>query len=95
MTDLPTEKQADVAKAFQKRSRMTWNEILLADRHGLGCENLPSYQIKVGIPKELEDRKNFLVLRYSGKLPMIGFRISDTFHLVWIEAEFGQIYDHG
>jgi len=73
---------------------MTWEEIILSPKHGLGSETMPKDQIKVGIPKEIEDRDSFLVLRYSGKLPMIGFRSNDTFHLVWIEADFGKVYDH-
>lgn len=74
---------------------MLWKEILLADRHGLGTETLPSNQIKPEIPPDLQDRDKFLVFRYSGKLPMLGFRTTDTFHVVWIEARFGMVYHHG
>jgi hypothetical protein len=33
--------------------------------------------------------------RCSGRLPMAGVRSGDVFHIVWIEARFNELYDHG
>ena len=92
---LPIDRQAQLAQALQERGRMTWDEITLAPRHGLGSELLPRRQIKAPIPAGFEDQERFLVLRYAGKLPMVGTRTNDTFHILWIESEFGELYDHG
>ena len=35
-----------------------------------------------------------MVLRYDGFRPMAGVRTADTFHVIWIELEFGRLYDH-
>lgn len=92
---LDVQKRADFAVALQKRARMQWRDIILASRHGLGSENMPAKFIKPGIPPQFEDTDTFMVLRYSGKLPMVGVRTLDTFHIVWIEKAFGEVYDHG
>lgn len=92
---LPVEKRADFAMALQHRSRMTWAQIKLADRHGMGTEKIPAKRIKASIPAEFIDSDSFLVLRYSGNLPMVGIRVQDVFHVLWIECEYGQLYDHG
>lgn len=42
---------------------------------------------------EGEDR--FLVMRYSGRFPMVGIRVQDVFHVLRIEAAFGDVYNHG
>jgi hypothetical protein len=41
------------------------------------------------------DAKEFLVMRYDGLRPMVGIRSNDVFHVLWIENEFGDLYDHG
>jgi len=74
---------------------MTWKQIKLADRHGLGSELVPAAQIRPSVPAAFEDREKFLVLRYNGTLPMVGVRAEDTFHILWIERNYGDVYDHG
>lgn len=92
---LSKDQRADFAVALHKRARMTWREIILADKHGLGLETMPRKSIKPKVPAQFEDTEKFHVLRYSGKLPMVGVRLLDTFHIIWIEAAFGDVYDHG
>jgi hypothetical protein len=92
---LTADKQADFALALQLRATMTWREIIMAPKHGLGAEHIPKGQIRAPIPRGFEDADQFLVLRYSGKLPMAGVRVQDVFHILWIEPEFGRLYDHG
>lgn len=92
---LRDDKRADFAIALQNRANMTWREIIMAPRHGLGSENIPRYQIRAPIPAGFEDAEQFLVLRYSGRLPMAGVRVQDVYHILWIEPNFGDLYDHG
>lgn len=95
LRELSVEQQAAFALALQKRCEMTWKDITLADRHGLGSEMLPAGQIKPQIPNSFRDRDKFLVIRYNGNLPMVGIRILDVFHVLWIERDYGDVYDHG
>ena len=60
--------------ALHKRARMTWSEIILADKHGLGLETMPKDSIKPTVPEQFKDTDKFIVLRYSGRLPMVGVR---------------------
>ncbi|WP_143261972.1 hypothetical protein [Allokutzneria sp. NRRL B-24872] len=93
--NLPKEQRAAFAVALQRRAAMTWRDIVMAPRHGLGTENLPREQIKAKIPAAFEDSEEFLVLRYDGKLPMAGVRAGEVLHILWIEKHFGDLYDHG
>jgi hypothetical protein len=61
-------------------------------RHG---EEIPSRSIKPSVPTQFQDRDNFLVFRYDGTLPMVGVRMGDDFHVLWIERQYGEVYDHG
>src|ERR1700735_2305815 len=72
---LDAEQQTDVAKKLQQLCSMTWAQITLADRHGLGSELIPAGSIKAAVPEKFSDAQKFTVLRYSGLLPMVGARI--------------------
>ena len=51
--------------ALHKRARMTWSEIILADKHGLGLETMPKDSIKPTVPEQFKDTDKFIVLRYE------------------------------
>lgn len=95
VSDLDEAGRAAFAVALERRSRMTWSEITLAPRHGLGIEWMPASRIKPTIPTAFQDADRFLVMRYHGKLPLAGVRAGDVFHIVWIERRFGDLYPHG
>lgn len=86
--------RAAFAMALHRRKSMSWLEIIMADKHGLGSENMPRKKFKPAIPAPFQDRDDFLVLRYDGRLPMAGVRSGAVYHIVWIEPEFGKLYDH-
>ena len=87
--------QAAFAKTLQKLAASQWKDLILAQRHGQGTELLPRRQIKAPIPPQFEDHEKFLVFRYNGNRPMVGVRVEDVYHVLWIEPEFGRLYDHG
>lgn len=87
--------RAALAVAMAKRAQLTWRQIKQADRHGLGTEFIPAHQIKAPIPTHFSDSDRFMVFRYRGKLPMVGVRTGDTFHILWVEANFDDLYPHG
>lgn len=87
--------QAAFAKTLQKLASSKWKDLITAPRHGQGTELIPASQIKAPIPPQFQDQPKFMVFRYDGKLPMAGVRVRDVFHVLWIEPEFGRLYDHG
>lgn len=92
---LTQDAQAAFAQTIQERCSLSWSAIKRAPRHGLGTENIPKGKIRPSIPAAFQDREHFLVFRYHGMLPMVGVRTTDTFHVLWIEASFGDVYNHG
>lgn len=88
--------QAAFAQALAKRATMTWSEIKRSGRHALGSELLPKGDLRAAMPEKFNDAiDHFHVFRYHGKLPMAGVRVGAVFHIVAIEREFGELYDHG
>jgi hypothetical protein len=87
--------QAAFAKTLQKLASSRWKDLITTSRHGQGTEFIPSRQIRASIPTRFQDAERFLVFRYHGKLPMAGVRVRDVYHVLWIEPEFGRLYDHG
>ena len=86
--------QAAFARTLQKLASSKWKDLITAPRHGQGTELIPASQIKAPIPPRFQDQPKFMVFRYDGKLPMVGVRVRDVFHVLWIEPEFGRLYDH-
>lgn len=79
---------------WAKRSTLTWNDLATQDRHGLGYEKIPRSQIKPALPEMLQEDK-VTVFRHEGNHPFAGFRAGDVFYVLWIEVNYGDLYDHG
>jgi hypothetical protein len=93
--NLPKERRAAFALSLQQRAKLTWQQIMMADKHGQGTEKLPARSIRANVPRKYSDTQEFLVMRYDGRRPMVGVRANDVFHVLWIESEYGDLYDHG
>jgi hypothetical protein len=91
---LTDQRKAAFAKTLQKLSALTWKQLLAAPRHGQGFELLPVSQIKPTLPPQFDGQAKVMVFRYDGRLPMAGIRANDIYHVLWIEPEFNQLYDH-
>ena len=78
---------------WAKRATLTWKELIQHDRHGLGFEKLPSSAISASVPEYLEQEK-YLVFRHEGNRPFAGFRSGDTFHVLWVERNWNDLYQH-
>jgi hypothetical protein len=92
---LTREQRADFALTLQRLSSLTWAEIQQFRRHTYGTEMIPRGQIKPTAPTVFDDQSRFMMFRYSGNLPMGGVRAGDTFHILWLEAAFDDLYNHG
>lgn len=60
---------------FYRLSQLSWNEISVAPRKGMGYEKIPVESLKTELPTTLtEDVKNLFSFRYLGNHPFLGFR---------------------
>lgn len=81
-------------KKWAKRATFKWVELVQHHRHGLGSEKIPRREIKPAIPEHLQAEDHYLVFRHEGNLPFVGFRSGDVFHVLWVEREYNDLYDH-
>lgn len=81
-------------KRLKKLSSIGWNVLNASGRHSFGWEKIPVKQIKKDV--KLSDDVGFLIsLRATGDNHVfLGFREANVFHVVFIESNFGDIYDH-
>lgn len=94
ITKCPGEDQINFVQRIRKLSQMTWNQIIQADRHGLGREKIDRDAIRRPIPKHITEDVTFIALRFSGLKPMVGYQRDRTFHIIWFDCRF-DLYDHG
>lgn len=84
---------------LQKLGELGWTIIDKSDKHGFGYEKVPISKLK---PKKFpkivtDDVKELTVFRANGNnLPFLGIRMpsSDVFQVIFIETNFGDVYDH-
>lgn len=88
------EEKVGFAEKLRELSNLTWNEIINAQRHGMGSEKIKRVSILKQIPKNITEETTFLSLRFSGKKAMVGYRDLDVFHIVWLDRNY-EIYNHG
>lgn len=94
LSALDQENKAMFAEAIYRRKSLTWADIKKLPRHGLGTEKIPKSQINVAIPEFItEDLSEFLVFRYHGMKPMVGYRQRDVFFVLWFDHNFS-LYPH-
>jgi hypothetical protein len=88
---------AEFIVRMKKLSNLGWNSIDLADRHGFGYEKIPLARIKIkNMPSIIAPEvTNLTVFRATGdNRAFLGIRIEDVFHIIFIEENFGDVYDH-
>lgn len=91
---LDQEHKAMFAEAIFRRKSLTWTEIKQSPKHGLGTEKISKDAIKAPMPSFItEEVDEFLVFRYHGKNPMVGYRQKDVFFVLWFDHNF-TLYDH-
>lgn len=95
VSSLSKDQRAAFAMTLQDRAKLTWQDMIQSGRHKMGFELLPSDAISAPVPPAYQDAEKFMVLRYFGKLPMVGVRANEVFHVLWIAKNFNELYDHG
>lgn len=82
---------------LKKLSELGWTEIRKSDRHSFGMEKIPYYKIKPKsqLPEFVTPDVEFCAFRATGSnLPFLGIQKGKIFYIVFIETQFGDIYDH-
>lgn len=81
---------------LQKLAELGWKEIQRNGRHNYGWELLPINQIKHQLPSIVTpDVEKLYVFRYTNaNNPFIALRNGNVLHVLMIEANFGDIYNH-
>lgn len=93
-SNLDQKDKAAFAESIFKRRHIPWKDIKNLPRHGLGIEKISKYSIKTALPSNItEDFNYFLAFRFSGKKPMVGYRINEIFYVLWFDHDF-TLYDH-
>lgn len=87
----------DFIERLQKLSLLGWKQIEIEKRHGYGFEKMAVSSMKHELPPSItEDLEALYIFRATGKNhSFAGYRREDTFYIIFIEAQFGDIYDHG
>ena len=94
--------KANLLDRIANLSGMSWSDIKQSPRHQYGFELIKVKQLKPklpqvmpGAPDEHGDYDKIWVFRRDGKKHVFaGVRIGAVFHLVFIEAKFGDLYEH-
>lgn len=88
------DEKAALASTLHKLSQLSWNQLRLAPRHGVGYEIIENNSFRVAIPKHITEDVHLIAFRFSGKAPMIGYKDEAVFRIVWLDRVF-KVYDHG
>lgn len=82
------------AESIFRRKNLTWDELMRADRHGLGTEKIYINSVKMPKPVFItDDISAYLAIRYSGMKPMVGIRQKNIFYVLWFDHNF-TLYSH-
>jgi hypothetical protein len=87
------EKVALVSTLY-KLSQLSWRQLRLAPRHGVGYERIDRNSFRVAIPQHITEDVDFIAFRFCGLAPMVGYRDEAIFRIVWLDRDF-QVYQHG
>lgn len=86
----------DFLERLKKLSELGWEEIRKSQRHGFGTEKIPIRAIRPQCPSFVTpDVKELVVFRATGENKVfIGIQQENIFHIIFIEANFGDVYAH-
>jgi hypothetical protein len=81
---------------LKKLSELGWKEIRTSHRHSYGMEKIPIEKIHPQLPSCITPEvKHLHAFRATGNnLPFVGIEIQKVFRVLFIETNFGDIYDH-
>ncbi len=94
LTRCDQELRAAFADTLHRLSQLTWEQICLAPRYGLGFETIPREAIRAKLPAHVTEDVRPIAFRFAGKRPMLGYRRGRLFVVLFLDRDF-TLYDHG
>lgn len=88
------DEKAALVSTLYKLSQLSWRELRLAPRHGVGYEKIDRNSFRVAIPSHITEDVDIIAFRFSGLKAMVGYRDEAIFCIVWLDRSF-EVYDHG
>ena len=87
----------DYIKHLRQFCQLNWNDVRTTQRHGLGTESINVDSLKDGARKQVPSGlTKLLVLRTTGgNHAFLGYRDGSVFQVLFIEYQFGDVYNHG
>lgn len=79
------EEKAALVSTLYKLSQLSWRELRLAPRHGLGYEIIDRNSFRVTIPQHITEDVKLIAFRFSDKKPMVGYRDEAIFRIIWLD----------
>lgn len=83
---------AGLARKLRVLGQMTWADILKSGRHAAGTETISVTSIREG-ERPHANGHTLLAFRFSDMHAMVGYRVNETFHIVWLDYDFS-LYPH-
>jgi hypothetical protein len=84
--DCDEESRTAFIDGLWERSRLTWSQITVASRKGLGKEEISRASLKVTPPASISEDVTFIAMRIGDAARMLGFRDGSVFQIVWVAA---------
>lgn len=87
--------KVEIFNILYQISRHTWQELIQLGKSGIGYEILDLTQIKCRIPSNpiFENLSQVTVFHKAPHLPVIGFKVHDTFYIFHIDRDY-KAYKH-
>lgn len=76
--------KSSISSTLLRLSQLTWSQIFLEPKEGLGCEKIANDRFKEALPPIITPDVTVLVFRFSGAGRMAGFRNNDIYHIVQV-----------
>ena len=91
---LDNDSKIALMNTLHKLSRLTWADIRLTHKHGLGHEKIEPSALNFKLPQGVPTDRPILAFRFCGKAPMLGYRsVFGTFYIIAFDTKF-KAYRH-
>jgi len=77
------------ANKINTLSKLTWSDLRISGRHGLGYEKIERSALKFFLPCDIPADRNIIAFRFCGMAPMLGYRSAyGTFYIIAFDSKF-------
>jgi hypothetical protein len=90
------DEKISLIEQLTKLSTMTWAEIRLLPRHGMGAEKIALSSIRPSLPTSLDltaDVEHLFAFRFQARKPFVGHLDGYIFHILFVDNKF-DVYPH-